>query len=807
MLGILIKKTDQAARKAFRLPTDDAGAAGAGPSAPALFLVGLGIGIVGLSATHPLDGPLPAALTLLVAGVAVWRGLHAGRGLAPLLLGMAAAWIALAVQPAPPPLPEGFTGGARVPIQGVVVDREERSGSVRLLLERVVAVAGGWQAPGLVQVTIYRQPVTARPGDRVAFKARLRPLGGYNNPGGFDYAAWLHGRGIVASGYGSEPVHPLATEPGWRWNRLRQDISDWITATLPEGERGVAEALLVGRRGRLDSGLRDAFQVSGTLHLMAISGLHLGLVAGWIFLTWRLLLLSIQPLARRWDMKRPAALLTLPFLFGHAALAGWSISTQRATVMVGLLMLAMVSGRARAPWRALCWAAIVLLLWRPSELFAAGFQLSFVAVLGILLWNERFSRRAIPLHKGWQLLWVTLVAALVTAPVAAHHFHVLSPYGPLANLVAVPWVSLVAVPLGLLALPARALHPPLGDALLRLFGQSLELFGQWVTWIAGLPGAWMRTPGPSATGMTLAAGLALLVWMLWRWRRWRLLSGLLIPVVLLWPRSGPPEGGVWIAALDVGQAQSVVLRTADGAWSVVDAGGAVTPHFNIGEGVISPFLWHYGVTRLRRLVISHPQRDHMAGAARLLRNFAVGSLWLGDFSGRERDDGPYRRLLALAAQRGVAVRRFSAAEQVRDGATTWRILPRLPTAVSGSVNDRSLVLEVGHGAQRFLFPGDLEATGEGWLLERGALQPVTALLAPHHGSRSSSSPPFVAALRPGHVLFSVGNNSYGHPHPEIVERWRRGGARIWRTDRHGAVMLHGDGAALTVTTRGGSPEP
>ncbi len=629
-------------------------------SSPALFLIGMIAGIVICNGPGGVTGMGLAAMVLAVLSMAIHVRHRRQRGPLPAFAGLVAVCSSLMWQPgASVSFPDARLGGRTVGLEARLLDRQDRDDSVRLLLDRGRVPEAGWQTGGLIQVTIYRQPVTALPGDRVAFPVRLHAPRGFGNPGGFDYGAYLRQRGIVASGYGGKlPVHPLEspveTDPLalWQWNRWRQHISDWIVQTLPVSSRGLAEALLVGKRGRLDLETREILQVTGTMHLLAISGLHVGLVAFGFFGLFRLLLVLLVPMAESRDMKRLAALLNLPVVFAYAALAGWSVSTQRAAVMVGLFMLAMVSGRPRASWRAMCWAAIVLLLVRPAELFTAGFQLSFMAALALLTLGDRWQSRSEKPHKYWLIPLVPLVAAVATGPLVLHYFHFFHLYGPLANLLAVFLVSLVIVPLGMAALLFSILMPGGGVFPLLMMGEGLELLMVWLGWLAQLPGAWMRLPGPVFSGLALAATFLTLAWLVGP-GRWRWVLRLLVIPALFWPRPQPPEGTVEVTVLDVGQAQSVVVRDAGGHWSVVDAGGPLTPRFNVGEGVISAFLWHHGVTGLKRLVISHPQKDHMAGAERLLRNFSVESLWLGHFPRMERMRESYRRLLWRAERRVV----------------------------------------------------------------------------------------------------------------------------------------------------------
>ncbi len=771
-------------------------------SMPALFLAWMMVGLVLFLPVLDTHRVVLVPIALIPALSAVWSRQRLGVGVVwmplvvGLLWGMGVVWCDTTVTPN---LPAEMVR-KKVMIQGVVADRLDQNGAVQLTLDAVES--GAWRASGLVHVTIYRQRVTVLPGDRVALRVQLRQLSSFRNPGGFDYRAYLLEQGVIATGSSQEGVHKLATTDAWFWNRLRQRIADWIAVTLPD-QRALAEALMVGKRGHLDGDLKDALFVSGTFHLVAISGLHMSLVGGGVYFLLRFLLVLLRPLSCRMDMKRPAALFSLLPLLVYAFLAGWSVSTQRAFIMVGLFLLAVVLQKRRQSWRILAIAAIVLLTLRPQQLVNVGFQLSFICV-AVLLWCVEY----VP-AKGWKgrIVWLmtaTLLLELVTLPISLSNFHRYSIYGVLVNPWAIPWVGQISTPLGLVALVLHGFWPAAADVMLHLMGWSLSLY-QWVIETTlHLPGAWHRGAGVPLPGVALylAAGsvaVAMRHQGLWGWRR-LLFAGMAL-LALSWPRERTADHHWRLLVLDVGQALSMIVKMPAGGWSVVDAGGVATPRFNVGEGVISTVLWHYGVTRLERVVISHHQQDHMAGAAQLLRNFPVGALWMPRFTLEEEAKFATQELLHTAERLQVPLRFIDAPTEVQEGAGLWRVLPPLTVQSRANGNDRSLVLELEYQVQRILLTGDMEAKAESWLLSKQVVQPVTLLLVPHHGSLTSSTQAFVRATRPEHAIFSVGaTNPWGFPKPAVVRRWQGVGAKIWRTDLDGAVNVLGDGTHLQITT-------
>ncbi|MBF0125648.1 MAG: DNA internalization-related competence protein ComEC/Rec2 [Magnetococcales bacterium] len=773
---------------------------------PALFLVWM---IVGVTLLLPELEPHRLELVpiaTLPAMAALWRQYRSRGDLWPVPVGV--LWGALMVvghQTVIPNLPATLVGEKRI-IQGVVADRDDRGDSTLLTLDRVES--GDWRASGLVRVhfNALRKGVqlpTVLPGDRVQFPARLRQLSGFRNPGGFDYRSYLLEQGVMATGSATASLLKTGETGDWYWNRLRQKVADWIAVTLPSSQRGLAEALLVGKRGHLDSALQEALFVSGTYHLISISGLHMSLVGGSVYYLLRLLLVLILPASRRWDMKQLAALLSLPPIVAYASLAGWSVPVQRAFIMVGLFLLAVAMRRRRQSWRILTLAAILILSWQPQQLMNAGFQLSFLCVVVILYCMER-----LPIHgwRGWLIFMVgsTVAVELATAPVSLYSFHRFSPYGILVNPLAIPWVGEISTPLGLLAMVIQPLWPTGADTLLALMGWTLEPYRWLIEWTVTLPGAYRRSAGPALPGLALFLAAGFVAGTIrspgpWWWKR--VLCTVVALLGLWWPRDFGGDQRLRLMVLDVGQALSLVVKMPHGGWTVVDSGGVATPRFNVGEGVTSATLWHYGVERLERVVVSHPQADHMSGVEQLLKNFAVGSLWLARMTREEMDSHSIHQLLESAQRLRVPVRFFDHAEEIRDGEGVLRVLSPMPVKGVVNLNNRSLAVELVYGAHRFLLSGDMETKEESWLVSQGALRPVTVLLAPHHGSMTSSSLPFVQALRPEHVVFSVGlDNQWGFPKPEVVRRWQGVGARLWRTDTDGAVIFASDGRQLEVTT-------
>ncbi|MFY0992706.1 DNA internalization-related competence protein ComEC/Rec2 [Halomonas sp. C05BenzN] len=601
-----------------------------------------------------------------------------------------------------------------------------------------------------------------RPGERWALTVRLRAPTGFANPDTFDYAAWLWREGIQATGYvRSDPPARRLAAAGASPRRLALAHLD-AREMAPLTRRWLA-ALTLGAGERLQQADWDLLNASGTTHLMVISGLHVGLVAAFVLLMARGAARLVAPGGWRlavwpWWLAGAAAL-------GYAWLAGMEPPALRAMVMT-LVGLWVASGRhAPGPWQAWWLALGLVLMLDPRSAWRPGLWLSFAAVaLLILVWQGRPRPRGV---RGWlrALVRTQLLLAPVMAAAVLLAFSRLAPAAPLVNLVAVPLVSSLLVPLGLLGW-LLAWLPPLSQFCWWLFGRLVEGLVWWLELaVAWLP-LWLPDPG-LVTPLALALASLALLWALPGLARMlRLVASLLLVlvVVTLEPDASSP-GQLRVRVHDVGQGQLVELRTVNHRL-LYDAG----PRFSSGFAPLAT-LWPPGQW-FDTVIISHDDLDHAGGVPTLVERHETG-----------------RFLAPRGEEIGVPFSACRAGQAwQRDGVEFRFLWPPERTAGLTS-NDRSCVLEVTVGHQRLLITGDVGREVERALLLE-ARTPVTVLVAGHHGSRTSSGPQLVQALSPRHAIFSAGrDNPFGHPHDEVVRRFRRAGSCLWNTAHDGALTF------------------
>lgn len=693
-----------------------------------------------------------------------------------------------------------------------VVGAPQPAGHGSKLLARAESL-DGQPVSGLLSLSLPGDAPEPVVGHRLAARVKLKPVVGFANPGSFDYAEFLALQDLYVQAYAGRraDLRDLGPGPGgWRvrLEAARQRLGQAF-GRLGRGEAaGLLRALVLGQRGGLEPETRQAFAATGAAHLLAISGLHLGLVWGWSFLALRLLLAAWPALALRVSAPKLAAGLALVPALGYSLLAGGSTPTLRALTMAACLVAALMAERPYRPAGGLALAALVVgLLW-PEAPLTLSFQLSFTAVAAILLAAAPLARRLAG-RRGWRRWlgglagWLALSAlvALATWPLAARHFHQIPWLSVPANALAIPLVAMLALPLALVGGGLALVWPAAGDWLLGLATWPAGAGLTVIKWLAGLPGAvsFVAGPGPWALVLLYAAALAgLCLARPWRWRAGAALAVLALAVWWAEARPLAPDGKLRVWVLDVGQGSAAVARLPDGRVLVVDAGGG-RGDVDTGQAVVAPFLWSLGLGRADFLACSHSHPDHAGGLPFLARWLDPAEVW---HNGEPPNQGPYGRLLELAGQGGAALRGpEDLAGRSELGGASLRVLWPPPGSQDWrlSENDRSLWIGLGLGRTWLWLPGD---SGPG--IERRVLPDLPRggeqiLVAAHHGGRGSCSAELLAALRPRVVVFSAGcANGFGMPRPEVRARVAAAGAALYWTGISGCLELTSDGERWSV---------
>jgi len=607
-------------------------------------------------------------------------------------------------------------------------------------------------------------------GERWQLRVRLKPPHGSLNPGGFDYERWLFQEGIGATGYvrQSKENRRLESVAPYTLSAIRTGIYNSLSNMIESAEeRGVLIALALGERRDISPEQWNLFFNTGTNHLVAISGLHIGLVAGLIFLLVRW---GWSWLPQWWSSTiaapRIAALCAMLAALAYAALAGFSIPTQRALLMLLIAFGAVILQRPVRPVQLLSFALLMVLLLDPFASLSVGFWLSFAAVALIFAGIKReHGNRLIRYGKLQWLLFLGL------APLLILFFGRVSLIAPIANLVAVPWVSLWVVPLTLLSVVVLPISSGLAQLCLTLAGAGMVGLTTLLRWLDGLVEPLMLIPASDWLLIPAAAGLALLLF----YRRWPRSLGLfgLLPMILISPAS-LGEGEARLTLLDVGQGLSVVVETRDHTL-IFDTGASYQSGFNFGEAVIIPYLRRRGVERIDTLIVSHGDNDHIGGARSLSRKIEIN------------------RIISSVPEMipWVETDECRAGEKWLWNGIEFEMLHPQSLDLALSENDLSCVLQVTTNDQSVLLTGDIEAEAEQMIIDRyGEQLRSDIVVAPHHGSKTSSSQPFVDFVSPQWVLFPAGyRNRYHFPHSSVVNRYRKSGSQLLNSFEEGAISF------------------
>lgn len=726
---------------------------------------------------------------------------------------------------------------------------------------------------GLLRVTAIGETLALQQGDRVALHGRIRSIRNFNNPGGFDFKRSMAYREIWAGATVAGAELVLIEKEAERGmfgaiDRMRSGIARLIDQAGLGPEAAVLKALVMGDQSGIAPDTRQAFMRTGTSHILAISGLHITIVASIAFALFRWLLGWIPIALRQAWTHKGAAVLTLAPITLYAIIAGFSPSTQRSLIMVAVFLMALLVEREPDLLNTLALAALVILCVQPAALFSISFQLSFVAVLSIVWVFERmrlrrsadpsdFDGRVVQIRRSLLTFFgVSLAATWGTLPLGMYYFNNVPFVGLLANCIAIPLMGYLAVAAGLLGTLLAVLSTPAAVACYQIGGWVVSKSMLIMEWMAKWPYAASRTVSPSV--------LEIILFYLVSWAAFHLLtsrrditssSNTIVNASLACdPKSDPAssrwpvclrshairrvgrnaavwavlilslttvglDAGYWIyqrlwrqdlrvTMIDVGHGSAVLLEFPGGGTALVDGGGfADSATFDVGGRVVAPLLWNRKIATIDTLILTHPNSDHVNGLVFIAENFHVRALWT---NGESRPIKGLEALMHAAAQSGIAVPGFAELprESMMNGVQVEVLYPPVgfldrqrADRWRQDENNNSLVIRLSLGQVSVLIPGDIMRPAEKELVAlAGGQLKSTFLIAPHHGSRSSSSEEFIRAVSPKAVFIScAGRAGSGIPHPQVLHRYESISAGVYRTDRHGAVHIATDGHEVKIT--------
>jgi competence protein ComEC len=713
-------------------------------------------------------------------------------------------------------------------VEGTIVDEPlffEDHSVYRLQTEVIETNIGRSVITGTLLVKIYYYGDHEREhywyGERLRLRGTIVEPQGQRNPGGFDYRFYLRSEGIDALIY---PKQAQVESLGFGKTglfagsalKLRSAMVSVIDRALPTPSSELLTAILFGQRHRLPERVAENFRRSGTGHLMAVSGLHVGLVAAMILWIWRSLKLQ----------GRLPLLLAIVVVLGYAYLTGMRPSALRAAIMVSTALTALLLDREYDLPSAVAFAALVTLFYNPLLLFSVGFQLSYASTLVLvyayrpldhLLGYLRFPRLLIP------ALAVTIAAQIGVLPLSVYYFQYLPTGALIFNLLMLPLIAFV-VGLGLAGALLGLLLPLPGEIVLWAVRPLLELM-VFVTGFSSLPGFYVALSPPGIFVIIVYYSLLTLALFIYYQRESlfiskngllreisgkRLIVRILISMIALFTLtiiwSGilfPTKKELKVTYIDVGQGASAMIETPCGKVILIDAGGEAAYRGEpgaVGERILLPLLRVENIRKIDLAVITHPHEDHFGGFIPLIETIAVDTMLISPVSG---DLVYYIDLLDRAASLGVDIHKVNAGQVWSCGPDMALefIYPNenLLSGAGDDLNNNSIVCRLRYGAINFLFTGDIEDVAVEDLFRRNEDLKAVVLQVPHHGGYMKAMPALIEAVAPSIAVIQVGTNSFGHPHPYVLDALNRAGVTVYRNDQHGAVIIKTDGSDVQVT--------
>jgi len=730
-----------------------------------------------------------------------------------------------------------ITAGSKVTLTGTVLRMPEFDGhktSFEMEADSVlfhrqgVGVSEQIPTAGRIRMSM-KGPVfaTILPGDHLMVIASVNRTFNYQTPGVFDYQLYLASRSIYVTGRISslsEIIHFTdLNEPWFRKfkfmpERTRYRVGTFLQTKLDTQTAGLYQALLIGTRSGISDEILENFKATGCMHLLAISGIHMGLLGMMIVFSIVWILKRSTWLLTHCHVPTVATLLSLPPLFGYAFIAGMNTPVLRALIMSVFFITGVVLRRQRSIVHIIAAAALLLLMFKPLVLFTVSFQLSFSSILAIALIYPKLlqliEQKASTMGRKTVVylctaLFVSIAATLGSMPFMLLHFNRISPVGPLMNLLVEPLLCLWSLPIGLAAIPIIFLSPDLAAQLLQIGSYGISAAVKMTSLGSTIPFASLWLITPNHLEILMYYGILLLWYFHAEFPKGKQMALLLSAAFILVFSQGLwlnlPGKKTEVSFLDIGQGSSTVIRMPGGKTVLLDGGNTSSPPFDPGERVIAPFLWKKQVWRLEDMIVSHPHSDHFNGLRFVLRRFKPKRLWI---NGIENASLPYKELLQEAKKSGITViTPVSGNCIISDGTAKLTALNgNYPETVRGkisrdfSINDQSLVIKLQHKDSAFLFPGDISEKMEKILVETGMDLQADVLLAPHHGSRSSGSVPFISAVNPEIIVVSAGRNRRGrYLDAGHLKRWRDEGRTVLTSSQDGTITCSTDGKDIQVS--------
>lgn len=675
---------------------------------------------------------------------------------------------------------------------------------------------------GKINLNIYGfSKINPEFGDIIMFESSIKAPRNFMNPGAFDYKRFLQLKGISGTAYtdiGKIKILILSDQIGFfsqlirKIENLRTNYYNFIlNNTQHSSAAKILASLITGKKEIIPSDMRDLFSKAGISHLLAISGLHLSIVSLLFFNLFYRLLSFLPILLISGKSKKIAGILTIFPLVGYAVFTGFSPSTQRALLMIIVLLFSFVSEKEKDILSSLSIAGILILTIDSAAVFSISFQLSFMAVIFIIYGVSLLKKYPLILKKKLfakmgLMICVTFFAGLGTLPLTAHYFNIVSTIALISNIIFIPVIGFVVLPLGLVSLICFSYFPSIAIFIIQVCNQIILFSISFSKFLVSIPYSWSRIFSLQWDEIVLIYLVFISIFLVLKGYRksFALISSLTFLLIIFNFSNAYLEKtsntNLNITIIDVGQGSSALIQTPEGKNILVDGGGFFdTSSFDTGRFILAPFLWRKKIQFLDYVILSHPESDHLNGLIFVLNNFNVGVVIKNT---DHKNSKSYTTLIRICKKKNIEIWNPSTQVDLLDFGTTKLIFHNSHKAdFSHDFNNNSLVFKVVYRDFSMLFPGDIQTRREKALLNNNIDLNSDIILSPHHGSSRSSTEAFLNKVHPKTMIISCGwRNRYGFPHYKVLKRCKKQGIKIFRTDEDGAIFISSDGKNHVITT-------
>lgn len=737
-----------------------------------------------------------------------------------------------------------YTHQGKMAVEGVVIESPVSYQDKDVVIVRSVRVLkedSYMQTTGNIRLVI-PPALNFQYGDFIRFQSHLKTIQNFNNPGRFDYRRFMNLQGIFVSGFVSDRSDIIlirqATAGGLK--RTLESFRNYLIKIIDKNsfspEKDIIKAMILGNQNEISADIRDIFNKTGTAHILSISGLHIGMVAATFFLLFFLLLKSSAYMMLRFNTIKIAATASFFMALIYALIAGMGVTVMRATLMAFIFLMALLSGKQRDFYNTLAIAGLIILFISPEALFDISFQLSFMSVLAIIYLAPRFNFFSLDkfsdsppwmrsmIKYSYLSAIICLAATLGTLPLIIYYFDRVSLVTIIANMIAVPLLGTLALALAMFFI-LFSFSPVISGFFIQMATFLAQISITIIHKFAALPFSSLSMVKPNFFEIAMFYLLIVLITQFIDEKKKQSRGGMPSPVrlaalkylsatiivffildITYFALRDQFSSDLKITVLDVGQGNCTVIQLPGGTNMIIDGGGFAKGSFDVGKGIVAPFLYKKRINHIDTALLSHPHPDHLLGLIYIMNNFKVRQLWKNHLPVDAIAYPPWEETIRTHHVR-VSLISSNIPEKIFNKVDVKILWPPenyfdgIHDLSYDAVNDSSVVLRITYGKISVLIPGDISAEIEKKLIQSNVDLKSDVLIAPHHGSSNSSRIEFINAVSCRYAVFSSGRyNVFKHPHPAIIQRYQEAGATILRTDQNGAISFTTNGDDLKVST-------